>query len=173
MRYMGFCTGYGKQTFGENGPFRSHFSVSNRTVCRSCTEFKAFMGRIQQKAARIRCKNELRHSAKISVSPRLTPTTVFKLNLGTAWRDLTIISWEQVTNVITWCLWPASDYWYYCSLLLTCIQKGVDRLETAGDGIAYKVTYVYHMLQLAGDTMLWMYILINATELGEERETIV
>ena len=58
MRYMGFCTGYGKQTFGENGPFRSHFSVSNRPVCPSFTEFKAFMGRIQQKGARIRCKNE-------------------------------------------------------------------------------------------------------------------
>ena len=42
--------------------------------------------------------NELRHSAKISISPRLTPTTVFKLNLGTAWHDLSIISWEQVTN---------------------------------------------------------------------------
>ena len=46
--------------------------------------------------------NELPHSAKISILPRLTPTTVFKLNLGTAWRDLTIISWEQVTFVI----WP-------------------------------------------------------------------
>ena len=44
---------------------------------------------------------ELWHSAKISISPRLTPTTVFKLMLGTAWRDITIISWEQVTN--TWC----------------------------------------------------------------------
>ena len=43
--------------------------------------------------------NELRYSAKISISPRLTPTTVFKLNLGTAWRDLSIISWEQVTYV--------------------------------------------------------------------------
>ena len=44
--------------------------------------------------------NELRHSAKISISPRLTPTTVFKLNLGTAWHDLSIISWEQVTIMI-------------------------------------------------------------------------
>ena len=58
MRYMGFCAGYGEQTFGENGPFRSHFSVSNRPVCRSSTEFKAFMGWIQQKGARIRCENE-------------------------------------------------------------------------------------------------------------------
>ena len=31
---------------------------------------------------------ELRHSAKISISPRLTPSTVFKLMLGTAWCDL-------------------------------------------------------------------------------------
>ena len=67
--------------------------------------------------------NELRHSAKISISPRLTPTTVFKLNLGTAWPDLSIISWEQVTY----------DNWYHVTnnlmlslCLLLCNTQCVD-----------------------------------------------
>ena len=57
--YVGFWTGYGSQTFGENGPFWSHFSVSNWPVCQSLSEFKAFLGRIQwKKGAHIRCRNE-------------------------------------------------------------------------------------------------------------------
>ena len=93
---------YGKQTFGENGPFRSHFSVSNRPACRSFTEFKAFMGWIQQKEARIRCKIDWTMTwCKNFNFTQIDPTTVFKLMLRTARRDLSIISWEQVTYCLS------------------------------------------------------------------------
>ena len=145
---MGFCMGYGKQTFGENGPFRSHFSVSNRPVCRSFTEFKAFMGRIQQKGACIRCKNELRCSAKISISPRLTPTTVFKLNLGNAWRDLSIISWEQVT--------------FYC---VHSVCKGESPFQKQSPGFTLGLYFdIYRPISFKLDMMIEttkLYILIS------------
>ena len=63
MTFVLVCDTWGSARVTESKPSvkMGHFgviSLSNRPVCRSFTEFKAFMGRIQQKGARLRCKNE-------------------------------------------------------------------------------------------------------------------